>query len=159
LQATVIKHELATADSARVQGVLDSIGEQPAGRWLRTLWLKELARREDWPAFRAAWRDSDDTALRCNQLRARLAAGAADADWISEAQKLWLDPASLPTACDEPMAKLAELGKLDEGLRWQRIDLAIPAAKPAWCASSARAWAPMPPAAPTPTPRTSRRRR
>ena len=46
-------------------GVLDAIGEQPAGRWLRTLWLQELARREDWAAFRAAWRDSEDTALRC----------------------------------------------------------------------------------------------
>jgi soluble lytic murein transglycosylase len=127
LQASVLKRQLATADSARVQGVLDSIGEQPAGRWLRTLWLQELARREDWTAYRAAWRDSEDTSLRCNQLRARLAAGAPDADWIAEAQKLWLVPESLPTACDAPMATLAELGKLDEGLRWQRIDLAIPA--------------------------------
>src|SRR6187401_3446921 len=97
LQASVLKRQLATIDSARVQRVLDSIGEQPAGRWLRTLWLQELARREDWAAYRAAWRDSDDTGLRCNYLRARLAAGAPDADWVADAGQLWLDPGSLPT--------------------------------------------------------------
>jgi len=127
LQASVLKRQVATADAGRVQAVLESIGEQPAGRWLRTMWLQELARREDWPAFRAAWRDSEDTALRCHSLRARLAGGGADAGWIADAQQLWLDPGSLPAACDAPMAKLAEIGKLDEGLRWQRIDLAIPA--------------------------------
>jgi soluble lytic murein transglycosylase len=126
LQGTVIKRQLDTIEAARVQPVLEAMGEQPAARWLRTLWLRELARREDWPAFRAAWRDSDDTELRCNHLRARMAAGATDADWVEEARKLWLAPDSLPKACDEPMAKLQELGKLDEGLRWQRIDLAIP---------------------------------
>src|SRR5205085_11886239 len=79
-----------------------------------------------WAAFRAAWRDSDDARLRCWNLRARMTGGSTDAAWVSDAQKLWLSPDSLPDACDEPMAKLVDLGKLDEGLRWQRIDLAIP---------------------------------
>jgi len=126
LQATVIKRQAATLDAARVQPVLEAMGEQPASRWLRTLWLSELARREDWPSFRAAWRDTDDSKLRCQYLQARLATGAPDAGWVADAQKLWLAPDSLPTACDAPMAKLDQLGKLDEGLRWQRIDLAIP---------------------------------
>jgi len=126
LQATVVKRQLATIEPRRVQPVLDAMGEQPAARWLRSLWLTELARREDWPSFRAAWSDTDNTALRCANLRARLAQGKADAAWVSEAQKLWLSPDSLPKHCDAPMATLDELGKLDEGLRWQRIDLAIP---------------------------------
>ena len=125
LQATVIKRQAATVEASRVQPVLDAMADQPAGRWLRGLWLSELARREDWPAFRAAWRDSDDEKLRCAYLQARLAAGAPDAAWVADAQKLYLSPDSLPSACDAPMAKLLELGKLDEGLRWQRIDLAI----------------------------------
>jgi soluble lytic murein transglycosylase len=125
LQATVIKRQAATLEPRRVQPVLDALGEQPAGRWLRPIWLAELAKRKDWPAFRAAWADTDNTALRCANLGSRLAAGATDAAWVAEAQKLWLSPDSLPDACDAPMAKLAELGKLDEGLRWQRIDLAI----------------------------------
>ena len=126
LQATVVKRQLATIEAARVQPMLDAMGDQPAGRWLRSFWLAELARREDWPAFRAAWRESEDDKLRCHELRARLATGSADAAWIDDARKLWLTPGSLPDACDAPMAKLAELGRIDEGLRWQRIDLAIP---------------------------------
>src|SRR6478736_2217973 len=112
--------------ASRVQPVLDSMGDQPAGRWLRSFWLAELAKREDWPSFRAAWRDSDDEKLRCANLQSRLAAGAPDAAWVADAQKLYLSPNSLPTLCDAPMVKLFDLGKLDEGLRWQRIDLAIP---------------------------------
>ena len=126
LQGTVIRRQLATAQPASVQPVLEAMGDSPAGRWLRPAWLAELAKREDWASFRAAWRDSDDTALRCANLRARMATGATDAAWVADAQALWLSPASLPTHCDAPMARLAELGKLDEGLRWQRIDLAIP---------------------------------
>lgn len=126
LHATVLRRQLATVEPARMQSALDAMGEQPAGRWLRGLWLHELARRQDWGAYRAAYRDSEDTALRCADLRARLPAGDADAAWVAAAQALWLRPDSLPSLCDAPMAKLAQLGKLEEGLRWQRIDLAIP---------------------------------
>jgi len=126
LQATVIKRQAATIDAARVQSVLDAMGEQPASNWLRRLWLSELARREDWGSYRIAWREVDDDKLRCWSLRARMATGKTDADWVADARQLWLSPDSLPDACDAPMAKLVELGKLDEGLRWQRIDKAIP---------------------------------
>jgi soluble lytic murein transglycosylase len=95
-----------------------------AGRALAAhAWLPELARREDWASFRAAWRDSDDVAALPTCARAwpparRCRLGRRCAEAVAVAR-------SLPDACDAPMAKLAELGKLDEGLRWQRIDLAI----------------------------------
>ncbi len=126
LQASVVRKQLASAEPARVQALLEPMGEQPAAKWLRGFWLEELARREDWPAFRAAWRDSEDAGLRCANLRARQPAGA-DADWIAAAQQLWLSATSLPTHCDAPMQRLTELGRLDESLRWQRVDLAIAA--------------------------------
>jgi len=128
LQATVLRKQIATADPARVRAVLATMGEQPAAKWLRTMWLQELARREDWASFREAWRDTDDTTLRCAYLRARMPAGEeVDPAWLADARALWLTAGSLPTYCDAPMAKLAAIGKLDEALRWQRIDLAIPA--------------------------------
>jgi soluble lytic murein transglycosylase len=128
LQASVLRKQLRTVEPARVRAVLVSLGEQPAAKWLRTIWLQELARREDWGSFREAWRDSDDVGLRCAYLRARTPAGdAADPAWVADARALWLSAQSLPTDCDEPLAKLAAIGKLDEALRWQRIDLAIPA--------------------------------
>ena len=126
LQATVLRKQLATVEPARVRATLARMGEQPAAKWLRTLWLQELARREDWASLREDWRDSDDIALRCAYLRARMPAGdAVDPAWLADARALWLTAGSLPKHCDAPMAKLAALGKLDEALRWQRIDLAI----------------------------------
>jgi len=128
LQATVLRKQIGAVTPGQVQSALTSMGEQPAGRWLRTAWLKELAKREDWPNFRAAYRASDDLALRCADLRARMeTAPAEDAAWLADARTLWLTGSSLPSHCDAPMERLGASGKLGEELRWQRIDLAIEA--------------------------------
>src|SRR5687767_12021777 len=50
LQATVLRKQIATVTPARMQSVLAAMPEQPASTWLRTLWLHELAKREDWGA-------------------------------------------------------------------------------------------------------------
>ncbi len=143
LQGTVLRRQIATASRDRVQAVLDRSGDQPAGRWLRSAWLVELAKREDWAGFRAAYRDSDDPALRCADLRARVAVGTgSDAAWIADAQRVWLTGESLPAACDAPLARLAQLGKLDDGLRWQRIDLAVQAGEAGLVRFVARGMAP-----------------
>ena len=125
LQASVLARDLRSADAAAVMGVLDQAGDRPAGRWLRTLWLRELARREDWPGFRKAWQGSEDPALRCAHLRAR--AERLDAAWIADARSVWLSGESLPTACDPVFEQLRTASGLDDPLRWQRIDLAIEA--------------------------------
>jgi soluble lytic murein transglycosylase len=123
LQASVLAKQVATVTPAAMQAVLDRLGDQPAGRWLRPAWLKETIRREDWPAFRAAWQGSDDLLLRCADLQSRI--DRSDEAWIADARRLWLTGDSLPSRCDAPFARLASLGKLDDALRWQRIDLAI----------------------------------
>lgn len=128
LQATVLRKQFGSVSVAQVQAALDGIGDQPAGRWLRSAWLAELAKREDWPAFRAAYRPSEDLALRCADLLSRMpAATPAAPAWIADAQRLWLTGTSLPDRCDLPFAKLSELGELSDSLRWQRIDLALAA--------------------------------
>jgi soluble lytic murein transglycosylase len=128
LQATIVRKNLRTSDAARVQRLLDQLGDTPAGRWLRPAWLGELARREDWARYAAAFRGSDDAALRCHDLRARM--GGADGEsaaWIATAKETWLTGQSLPNACDPVMERLAQVGAIDDALRWQRIDLAIAA--------------------------------
>ena len=125
LQATILRKQIATAAPAQIQGVLAGLGEQPAGRWLRSAWLNELAKREDWRSFRADYRGSEDLGLRCADLRARMdLAPADDGAWIADAKRLWLTGEALPRHCDPPMARLAQIGQLDEALRWQRVDLA-----------------------------------
>lgn len=126
LQATILRKQIATVAPEQVQGVLAGLGEQPAGRWLRGAWLNELAKREDWRNFRADYRASEDPGLRCADLRARMDLAPADeAAWIGDAKQLWLTGEALPKHCDQPMARLAGTGQLDEALRWQRIDLAV----------------------------------
>jgi soluble lytic murein transglycosylase len=128
LQSTILRKHIDAATPEQMQLVLDKLGDQPAGRWLRSAWLAELARREDWRDFRATYKGSDDVSLRCVDLRSRMGAGASeDAAWVSDARKLWLTGSALPEPCDTPMARLWTIGKLDDDLRWQRIDLAVEA--------------------------------
>lgn len=128
LQATIVRKNLRTSDPAQVQRLLEQLGDTPAGRWLRPAWLGELARREDWPRYAAAYRASDDAALRCHDLRARMSGAEGEAAaWVAGAKQLWLTGESLPDACDPVMARLAQVGPIDDALRWQRIELAIAA--------------------------------
>jgi soluble lytic murein transglycosylase len=106
----------------------------------REQWLAALARREDWPTFRAAWStEVKSPALRCNELAARQALGATDADWTADAQALWRSTGkSLPDACDAPMAVLAARGGLPPALRWERIDKAAAEGQPGVMRAAAR---------------------
>ncbi len=131
LQASILAKQIDTVEPSSIQPVIDRLGDQPAGRWLRSVWLASRVKRRDWPSFRIAYRGSEDKTLRCADLAARLddkrTDVGIDAGWIADAQALWLTGAPLSDVCDGPFAKLVELGKLDDGLRWQRIDLAAAA--------------------------------
>src|SRR6185295_2463213 len=100
--------------------------DEPVGQAFREAWLGETARRLDWAAFRAAWSPSiKGTTLRCDELQARQATGATDAQWVADAQMLWRSTGkSLPDECDAPFAALAAKGSLPPALRWERIDKA-----------------------------------
>lgn len=126
LQATVVARDPARADANAVAQVLDAAGDAPAGRWLRTQWLRELARRQDWDGFRRQWRGSDDVALQCQALQA-FDGVAAPAAPLPDAQALWLTGDSLPAACDPVFDRLAARGAMGDDLRWKRMDLAIAA--------------------------------
>ncbi len=131
LQAAILRRQLRTADPSTVHPVLQALGETAPGRWLRPAWLAELARREDWTAFAADYRSSDDPALRCDDLRARMQSGPDESPaWRAGATTVWLTGDSLPAACDPVLARFAAIGALDPTLRWQRIRLAIVAGEP-----------------------------
>ena len=132
LQAAVARQQIRSIPAPQMHAVLGPLGSQPAGQWLRTVWLGELIRREDWRSFQLDYRPSDDVGLRCADLRARMAAGTSgDASWRIDAQQVWLQGKSLPASCDAVSAEMQRLGQLDDALRWQRIDLAVDAGEPA----------------------------
>jgi len=121
-----LRRELDAMSSERGQAYLNRYRGQPAAELFREQWLATLAKREDWPAFRAAWSSSiKSTALRCAELNARQALGATDANWTADAQSIWRATGkSLPGECDAPMSILAAKGGLGPALRWERIEKA-----------------------------------
>jgi len=127
VEYAALRHDLATIPATEAAAFLSRHDRDPAlVQAFRELWLAEAARRQDWPAFRAAWLPSiKGTALRCNALTARQAAGPIDAQWTSDAQALWRAGGKpLPDACIPVFAALAASGGLPPVLRWERIDKA-----------------------------------
>src|SRR4249919_342260 len=121
-----LRRNIDTLSNAQAQAFLESYRGQAVAEAFRELWLAALSRREDWPAFRAAWSPSTKgVALRCAELNARQATGNSDAHWTSDAQAIWRSTGKpLPNECDAPLAVLAAKGGLPPALRWDRIDLA-----------------------------------
>jgi soluble lytic murein transglycosylase len=121
-----LRRNIDTLSNAQAQAFLARYRGQAVAEAFRELWLAALSRREDWPAFRAAWSPSTKgVALRCAELNARQATGDSDAHWTSDAQAIWRSTGKpLPNECDAPLAVLAAKGGLPPALRWERIDLA-----------------------------------
>ena len=110
---------------SQAQDFLRRYDGQAVATQLRALWLAALARRQDWPAFLAAWKPTDSVALQCAHLAARQATGRIDAAWTEQAQAIWRKGAkSLPDGCDPVFTVLANQGGLPAPLRWERIDAA-----------------------------------
>lgn len=111
---------------AQGQAFLARYKGQAVAESFRADWLASRARLKDWAGFRAAWVPGvASTTLRCAELDARLATGAADARWTEDAQALWRSTGkSLPNECDGPFAALAARGGLPPALRWERLEKA-----------------------------------
>jgi len=135
-----LNRDIANVTHAQALDFLDRHRGQAVADTFRTTWLAELARRKDWPAFRAAWvAGTGSAALACRELEARLRTGAADAAWAAEVQALWRGAGrSQPDACDPAFAALAERGGLGDAERWARIEAAIAEGQPGVVRAAAR---------------------
>ena len=134
-----LKRDIDTLSTSRAQSFLKRYEGQAVADAFRALWLPALSRRQDWPTLRAAWKPTSNVGLQCAELNARQALGKADAQWTSEARKLWTSTGkSLPDSCDPVFAILSTLGGLPTPLRWERIDKAAAEHQPAVMRSVAR---------------------
>ncbi len=134
-----LKRNIDTLSTAQAQSFLKRYEGQAVADSLRSAWLPALARRQDWPAFRAAWKPTTNVALQCAELNARQAMGKADAQWTTDAQAMWRSTGkSLPDGCDPVFAILDSKGGLSPALRWERIDLAAAEQQPAVIRNIAR---------------------
>lgn len=124
LQQQIRQSPSAETDS-RVREFLESNAKSPVTRELRRDWLQSLAQREDWAAFRPAYRqDVADTSLRCQQLLARIKAGD-DPALREDAFKVWMTGQKLPNACIPAFDWMKQQGWLTSDLLEQRARLAL----------------------------------
>ena len=133
-----LKHDLGSASPSQIRSYLTRYVGQPPAKLLRDAWLQQLARQQDWDDYRAFYVGSENLALRCADLAARLASGRVDATWDADALAVWRTGNALSTDCDAPIASLAGRGKLTPALRWQRIELAADAGNSAVMRAAAR---------------------
>ena len=135
-----LNRDIASVTPAQALDFLERHRGQAVADTFRAAWLAELAKRGDWPAFRAAWvPGTGGPALACNALEARLRTGAADAQWTQEVQALWRSAGrSQPDACDPVFDALAGRGGLGEAERWARIEAAIVEGQPGVVRAAAR---------------------
>lgn len=115
---------LSSGDQKNIEALLKRYDSLAAGDWLRTAYLNYLSSQKDWGNFSRLYRGSEDDNLQCADLNARMATTRTDEAWVRDSQKLWLSGKSLPNLCDAVFSQLSILGKLDNNLRWQRIELA-----------------------------------
>ena len=120
LELTALRLRLARLDRGEVERFLARWPDTLAASDLRDAWLRELARRDDWPTFRAFWKGGNDRDLQCDELQARLAAGAK-LDYDSDLRALWQSPGALPDACDPVFAAARSQGVLDDARVWERL--------------------------------------
>ena len=126
VEYAVARRTMDLMPPSQAQAFLARYRGQAVAEAFRGDWLASRSRLKDWTGFRAAWAPTvTSPALRCAELEARLATGAADAGWVGDAQKLWRSTGkALPAACDGPMQALAARGGLPPALRWERIEKA-----------------------------------
>lgn len=96
---------------------------------LRTEWLRQLGRRQDWELFLQEYPaliDPTDSELRCLRLQAGLASG--DTGGLGAARDtLWLTAKDQLAACDPVIEAMQTHGVIGEEDRWRRLRLALEA--------------------------------
>ncbi|MCE7903076.1 MAG: lytic murein transglycosylase [Gammaproteobacteria bacterium PRO9] len=123
-----LKGHLATLDAAAARHFLDAEAGTQLGDQFRREYLKELARRGDWPTFLdfADGSVSAGVELSCLRLRA-LSATGRDGEARGLLASLWATGDSLPRTCDPPLATARDKGWVSADLVWQRLRLAVDA--------------------------------
>lgn len=136
LQAARIQQSLASTDpqsliqaDTRAAEFLATYAQQPVTRNLRRAWLDSLAKRNQWSAFLAAYRDvAANDATRCESFIARIELARTDG-LAADIAKEWLTPRSLPE-CERPFTWLKDNGLLTNALIEERAHLALDSNNP-----------------------------
>lgn len=142
LQYWSISRDIKGAGDAAVADFLASQPDTWLAEKLRADWLKDLGRRELWPAYLPEYARlaSPDMTHKCYAQRAELAAGSKA--HLREAVSLWFTGSDLPAACTPLFSRLISLGYLRQEDVWRRLRLSLLAGNPGVAKSVATALPP-----------------
>lgn len=113
---------------ARIQKFLSTYPTWPITRDVKKAWLQNLAQRQEWDTFIAAYNpDIADDSLRCQQLLARIKAGGVDPTLRDDALKVWMTGQKMPQACTPTFDWMRQQGWLTADLADKRARLALAA--------------------------------
>jgi len=127
LQYRQITDDLMNQPAIAVTNFVQQNPTLPPARTLKSRFVNELARREDWRGLLAFSPEKPATTeAQCNYYFAKWSTGQADEAWAG-AKELWLSGKSQPNACDRLFGAWRASGKQDPLAFLERIRLAMKA--------------------------------
>lgn len=127
LEYRQITDDLMNQPTVTVNNFIQANPTLPPARTLKSRFMNELARREDWRGLLAFSPDKPGaTEAQCNYYYAKWATGQQEEAWVG-AKELWLTGKSQPNACDPLFSAWRASGKQDPLSYLERIRLAMKA--------------------------------
>lgn len=126
IELAALRPRIAKLERGEVERFLTHWPDSLPANDLRDAYLRELARRGEWPTFRALWKKSSERDLQCDELQARLAAGAK-LDYGNDLDALWVSEHALPKTCDPVFLAARGAGLLTDIRVWERLQRAAAA--------------------------------
>lgn len=127
LEYRQITDDLMNQPTVTVNNFIQANPTLPPARTLKSRFVNELARREDWRGLLAFSPDKPGaTEAQCNYYYAKWATGQQEEAWTG-AKELWLTAKSQPNACDPLFSAWRASGKQDPLSYLERIRLAMKA--------------------------------
>jgi len=125
LQYRLLTDDLMNEPTVAVSQFIQANPTLPPARALKSRFVNELARREDWRGLLAFSPEPPGTTeAKCNYYYAKWNTGQADAAW-SGAKELWLSGKNLPASCDRLFSAWRSSGTQDPLAYLERIRLAM----------------------------------
>ncbi|MGN6521501.1 MAG: transglycosylase SLT domain-containing protein [Dokdonella sp.] len=126
IELAALRPRIGKLERAEVERFLERWRGTLPAQDLREAWLRELARRGDWKAYRATYSPSDDRDLQCNALLARIAADEK-LDYGKDMQPVWQGERALPASCNAVLRGLRAQGLVPDAEVWEHLERAADA--------------------------------
>lgn len=119
----ILKHLWKVKDE-EVIDFLRRYSDLPVAGYLRTSWLKLLAKRGHWQTFMDNYLPSSNVTMQCYHLQARMKTNN-EVFFLEDTRSIWLAGKSLPSQCDPAFERLYKSDLVTNELVWKRIRLAM----------------------------------